>query len=239
MPVVMMNMTTRCGSTLLVQMMNLVPGTRAMSECWAMVNIHQLRAEGRISREESLEMIRSAVRLHCKVSPGEKVENIFMKMTPTNSPIFPDIMDIFPNFTYIFNTRHPVPMLISSKKMNDTILKGNWYEILGFGWRFRKAHRFTFPYSEKYDKLLSSFSSWWPHVDDDEFGIIWISGVIAEFFDNKSRYNDVILYEDLSVKPEQELKKIFKALHISEDHLSLALQAMNKDSQKGQYGKVR
>ena len=130
-------------------------------------------------------------------------------------------------------------MLISSKKMNDTILKGNWYEILGFGWRFRKAHRFTFPYSEKYDKLLSSFSSWWPYVDDDEFGIIWISGVIAEFFDNKSRYNDVILYEDLSVKPEQELKKIFKALHISEDHLSLALQAMNKDSQKGQYGKVR
>lgn len=31
-PVVMVNMTTRCGSTLLVQMMNRVPGTRAMSE---------------------------------------------------------------------------------------------------------------------------------------------------------------------------------------------------------------
>ena len=31
-PVAMVNMTTRCGSTLLVQMMNRVPGTRAMSE---------------------------------------------------------------------------------------------------------------------------------------------------------------------------------------------------------------
>ena len=60
-------------------------------------------------------------------------------------------------------------------------------------------------------------------MDDDEFGIIWISGVIAEYFDNKSRYDDVILYENLSVNPEQELRKIFKSLNISEDHLGVAL----------------
>ena len=210
----------------------------APGQCWALVNIHQLRAEGKISREESRALVRSAVRLQCSVAPGETVDNIFMKLTPTNSPLLPDIMDMFPSFTYFFNTRHPVPMLASSKKMNDKILKGNWYEMLGFGWRFRRAHRFTFPYSAKYDQLLTSLGSWWPNVDDDEFGIIWISGVIAEYFDNKSRYDDVILYENLSVNPEQELKKIFKSLSISENHLGVALQAMNWDSQKGHYGKV-
>ena len=111
------------------------------SKCWALVNIHQLRAEGKISLEESRELVRSAVRLQCSIAPGEEVDSIFMKLTPTNSPLLPDIMDLFPSFTYFFNTRHPVPMLASSKKMNDKILKGNCYEMEDWkgggleGWR--------------------------------------------------------------------------------------------------------
>ncbi len=41
-------MTARCGSTLLSQMMNRVPGTRSISEPMATVNVYQLREEERI-----------------------------------------------------------------------------------------------------------------------------------------------------------------------------------------------
>ncbi len=48
-PVSALGMTARCGSTLLSQMLNRVPGTRSISEPMATVNVYQLRYQGKIT----------------------------------------------------------------------------------------------------------------------------------------------------------------------------------------------
>ena len=62
--------------------------------------------------DESKRLLRSAVRLHCKIYPDETIERIFMKMAPSNSPQFVDFAELFPKIHFFFNTRHP-PNLLS------------------------------------------------------------------------------------------------------------------------------
>ena len=108
--VTFVNMTARCGSTLLVQFMSKIPKTRCLSEPYALVNIHRHFRCGLFSMAEYKRLARSAVRLLCKREVSQDIEHIFMK-TPGggnvgNSPIFPILKELFPNANFIFNTRN-------------------------------------------------------------------------------------------------------------------------------------
>ena len=107
--VTFVNMTARCGSTLLGQIMSRIPKTRSMSEPWAFVHIHRHFRCGLISMVEYKRLVRSAVRLLCKQEQTREVEHIFMKTTTTNSPIFPTLKELFPNAKFVFNTRNFKP----------------------------------------------------------------------------------------------------------------------------------
>ncbi len=96
MPVGVVNMTARCGSTLLAQMANRIPNTRSMSEPWATTNIDDLRGRGVISEQESKALLKSAFQVHCKVAPGEILYFILVKL---NARQIPDLKDI-----YFFNS---------------------------------------------------------------------------------------------------------------------------------------
>ncbi len=60
------NMTARCGSTLLSQMMSRVPKVRTMSEPWTLVHLHGHYVNRLIALAEYKRLLRSAIRLQCK-----------------------------------------------------------------------------------------------------------------------------------------------------------------------------
>jgi hypothetical protein len=60
------NMTMRCGSTLLSQMVNNVAGVRVISESWAFVSLHGLYITDRITLSEYRQLLKSTVRLQMK-----------------------------------------------------------------------------------------------------------------------------------------------------------------------------
>ena len=77
--VTFVNMTARCGSTLLNQIMSKIPKTRSMSEPWVLVHIHRHFRCGLFSMAEYKRLARSAVRLLCKRGVNQDIEHIFMK----------------------------------------------------------------------------------------------------------------------------------------------------------------
>jgi hypothetical protein len=60
------NMTARCGSTLLCQIMSRVPGVQVMSEPYGFVHLHGYFVQGRMSMEEYTRLLKSYVRVLCK-----------------------------------------------------------------------------------------------------------------------------------------------------------------------------
>ena len=98
------NMTSRCGSTLLSQMISRTPKSLTMSEPWSFVHIHGHYNEGLISLAEYRRLLRSTVRLLCKPEKNRDVAHIFIKTTALMSPAFPMLKEMFPRAVYIFNT---------------------------------------------------------------------------------------------------------------------------------------
>ena len=107
------NMTARCGSTLLSQMISRTDKARTMSEPWSLVHVHGLFNMKKISMLEYRRLLRSVVRLQCKRERDREVEHIFIKTTMFMAPAFPLLMELFPKAKYIFNTRQWVPSVES------------------------------------------------------------------------------------------------------------------------------
>ena len=116
--VTFVNMSGRCGSTLLSQMISRTPKTRTMSEPWSLVHIHGHFNQGLISMAEYKRILRNVVRLLCKPENKQNVEHIFIKTTMLMSPAFPMLKDMFPQATFIFNTRRFKPSMESAMKLS-------------------------------------------------------------------------------------------------------------------------
>lgn len=115
------NMTARCGSTLLSQMMSRVPKVRAMSEPWIFLHLHGHYRTNKITMDEYKRLIQSSVRLQCKKEHKKEVDQIFIKMTSMMSPQFPILKELYPNAKFIFNTRHWKPSLSSFMQIVKSI----------------------------------------------------------------------------------------------------------------------
>ncbi len=234
-PVTAAAMTLRCGSTLLVQLFNKVPKTRAMSEPNATCDIHVLRRAGKITPDESQRLLRSAIRLQCKVEPGTEIERIFMKLSGENAPQLGDIANLFPKFAYFFNTRHPIASIRSLKTVFEDNSSG-LYVILGMFRRHFAGIGFNFGYHGRHDKVIKKYDTWKQKCSIAEFGMLFYVGSLASYFDNKPMFQKVVLYENLSSNPQEEVVKLFEKAGIPLEHVPMALEALKKDSQKGILG---
>ena len=107
--VTFVNMTARCGSTLLGQIMSRTPKTCAISEPWSLVHVHRHFVCRIISAAEYQRLVRSVVRLQCKRLHSRDIEHIFIKTTTNMSPVFPTLKEMFPTSKFIFNTRNFKP----------------------------------------------------------------------------------------------------------------------------------
>ena len=111
------NMTARCGSTLLSQMISRTPKSRTMSEPWCLVHIHGHFNQRLMSIAEYKRLLRNLVRLLCKPERNKDIEHIFIKTTMLMSPAFPLLKEMFPKAKYIFNTRRFKQSLESSMQL--------------------------------------------------------------------------------------------------------------------------
>jgi len=236
-PVLINNMTARCGSTLLSQMFHRIPGVRVLSEPWASCTIHKEAAKGRVSSTvEYKAMVQSAFRLHCKLEPGEEVKWIFIKATMYHAPQFQMLAELFPNFVLTFNTRSPIPTFRSYGQL-ISVLNNTLFLKLSISWRSFVDGRYAVPLGPEWDKYLAKYNPWWQNMTDEESGIRLYSVTILQYLKTKSIYQRMIFYENLAKNPEKELQEIFKLINIPIENVHLALEALNHDSQNKTFGK--
>jgi hypothetical protein len=231
-PVTMTAITTRCGSTLLVQIFNNVPGTRCLSEPYAMLNIHYLNNDGKLTEEENRNLLRSTVRLHCKVEPGTGVEMIFLKMCPANAPQFKDFSNLFPSFTFLFNTRLPVPSIKSLLLIVDLQSIG----LFKVAYKLVMRQKMVSMYCKTFDFVSKRWSLQnLKQIDHAETAITVYATSMLAFFAKKEMFDKVVIYESLTEDPDQEILKIFDVVGIDHFHLPKAIEAMGRHSQKGSH----
>lgn len=131
------NMTARCGSTLLSQMISRTPKSRTMSEPWCLVHLHGHLNQRLLSMAEYKRLLRNLVRLLCKPEKNHDIEHIFIKTTMLMSPAFPKLKEMFPKAIYIFNTRRFKESLESSMQVFTKGLPS----LFNYSGAFFKANR--------------------------------------------------------------------------------------------------
>ena len=103
------NMTARCGSTLLGQIIAQIPNTRVLSEPWALVHVNCLLNCNRISEAGFKTLLRNVVKILCNWEHNKQIKHIFIKATAFMAPAFPMLKELFPGAKFIFNTRNFQP----------------------------------------------------------------------------------------------------------------------------------
>lgn len=101
----MVNMTARCGSTLLCQIFANVPKLRAQSEPWSFVHVQGMYIRREIPHAEYLRLIRSCMRLQCKPEHREGNEYLMIKFNCFAAAQLPILHKMFPKIKLMFNTR--------------------------------------------------------------------------------------------------------------------------------------
>ena len=82
-----------------------------LSEPWTTLGLHQAYLNNRIPLDEYRRLLRSCVRLLCKVEEGEEVDLLAVKMNAMVAPQYKIIKEMFPQFKMVFSTRHPKPSM--------------------------------------------------------------------------------------------------------------------------------
>jgi hypothetical protein len=228
-PVLVNNMTARCGSTLLCQMFSRIPRMRVLSEPWAAWTIHEEAAKGNISMLEYKALLQSTFRLHCKVEPGARVKWIVFKATLYHAPQFHMLAELFPKFILTFNTRHPVPSFRSYMQPMGVIAEASFVK-LGIYWYLTARGRYGFPLEARYDKYHADFNKWQRTMSYMQHGVRLFAMSIKLYMEHKDIYSRVIFYENVAEDPRKELLSIFDLLGVDHEHVDLALEALKHDS---------
>ncbi len=226
-------MTARSGSTLLNQIMNRVPGTRSLSEPHAVSNLWYLFSDGTIDFEEVRKRARGAVIVLAKTQTNSKVERVFMKLCPFGTPLCGILHEMFPDICFVLSTRHPLPSVISFRKVWAIFSQG-LFGLTGQSWR---AHGRTMGYplvKNKYSKVRQLVKSWRQPIDFDEFSAMVYAGSLSSAKEQRHIFKQVIMYEELTKNPSVVVGRLFENMGIRED-VSVGLEAMEIDSQNGLY----
>jgi hypothetical protein len=229
------NMTTRCGSTLLSQMLSRVPRVRVMSEPWAFVHIHGLLIQGKVDMDEYRRLVRSVTRVQCKRDIDSQMDHVVIKMTNLVAPMFPTLKEFYPESKFIFNTRHLKPSIKSFMKIVNSL--PTFALVSGMAEKFAWDHA-SIPYDEPiwWDRLRTYSSGRHSFTTLEEKLIFGYAGEMSDYFKHKDDYHMVVLYEDILEDSEREAQRLFKLLGLDSQHIPHALEALKEDSQQGIFG---
>ena len=238
--VTIIHMTTRCGSTLLGQVLERVPRTKVMSEPKPFAYVANMYMTGKISYAEYQHLLESTFRIQCKKEKG--IDPIVMEWVPFASPTIPFLKEKYPDINLIFNTRN-------LKETHGSIKKGALFgSIMPFSMQLITVFNIIFFPLERHIPIHYDDIKWWKiyrnnrlSFDEDveraKFLFFNWWGAIEMYRKMKEKYLTTILFDDLIADPKKEIEYLFDVLSISREYLDHATEALKSDSQQGVFGK--
>ena len=233
-PVTWMTNTGRCGSTILCQVLEKVPGTLVMCEPDAPQNVYFLRKANLITDEEHDKLLQSTIRLLCKPRTG--VERICIKPRQICEAIMRPMSKLFPDFHHLFMYRNCrgfisgwLGIMISVPYLDTMRVCINSEMISTCTPYFRKT----------IEELFLCHVKGHPNVylNIDTVGILthmWARFMILAREAISHDPNILPLkFEDLVSDPEGTCRVIFEKIAIDTKYLKSAVLAFKKDSHRG------
>ncbi len=228
--------TLRCGSTLIMQILNRVPNTRTLSESNVFSSITQAYYWHGISEDEVRKRLRSAIHILAKTRNDSRVERVTFKVAETLVPWLGIVKELFPRIKMIKNTRHPINSVLSLRKVGTVMfegLLGKW----GSNWRNWSGPAFILALERcsgisRPAKLNPWW--WWGLITMDDISILYYVSNLTGVQKVNHVFDMVVLFEDLIGDREVSVRKILKIIDMdNEETVKMALEAYEKDSQNG------
>ena len=236
--IIMLFNTTRCGSTLACQMFSKLPNTKSMSEPWPLLIAHSNYVHGNLKAEIYEDIIEACVAFQCKADLG--IQRIFYKPPGAAMPVAHIVKKMCPNIKVIFNTRLPKHNVSSLYQIiNGPVYESSTSPEIKTIWK-----RFVAlpPHPKDMTKALKKYrNEVIAKLDIDKMDL-YIGGCFSSYFywflQHRDIYDFVLLYDEWMHYPLIETAKLFDSLGIDKKHLSVALEAFDKDSQNKFFGET-
>ena len=238
--VTLIQMTSRCGSTLLTQILGRVPRVQAWSEPNALCYMQTMRNNGSLPDHQIDRLLKNTFRVLCQRN-NSNVDHLVMKLNPICNGLVPDILKEFPRTKVIFNTRNMRASLKSLLELKARITQSaimpktivSFYDWISYCAFYKEERDFWKKLQAKYGihkfgiGRKKDLETWVFHF------CLWYSS----FFWIKNHAVKVVFYEDLVKDFRKEMGEIFDLLEIPQQHLDHALTATANDSQRDTLGK--
>ena len=216
-----------------------IPRTRVISETFSFNFVWNMYLRGEVSLVEYEKLLQSTFQIQCKKE--NRIQRIVMKQNMSATSCLCSLKKFYPQIQLLFITRHPLPSLKSYDKLWTLLPFSGTLAFLvnvnGIYWKNYPIPCNDVVWWERYRNVIKE-----GRTLDQTIAMVrvfffnyWC--VVEQYIKHKELYEKAILYEDLCENPKDVLSSVFSALDISSDNVSVALSAMNKDSQGGFFGK--
>ena len=235
-PVIWISNIGRCGSTLLCQVFERVPGTLVLSEPDAPLNVCDMQTLNTVTESEYNNIVRSMVRIICK--PYSNAERIVIKTRSACAPLMLPLSILFPDqVQQIFMYRDslsaigswgasmgvtPYGIIHVIRTCADNEIISSFVPFFRKQFRFEiQSKLFTLP-----DIPLTNTFEQLVHM--------WANFMILARHAISSDPNILPLrYEDILSKPTETVTKVFRVVGLNLNLVDNALAARKRDSQRG------
>ena len=233
--VILLSNTGRCGSTIVGQIIESVPGTLLMSEPDVLTNLAYMRVARVLTKDEQDKLLSSVIRVICKRHDPNTVR-ICIKPRFAAMIQMESVFRLFPDMKQMFLYRNSLETI--SSFLNFSAKRPSQKIFRFFADTERIAAVFTFPRAFGIYILGIEHENQFkdPKAMDtcEMYATFWASALcLAKHI--KSSNNDLLLpkYEDLIDNPYKFCSDLFRAVDIDISEVNKALSALEKDSQEG------
>ena len=237
-PVICISHIRRCGSTLLLQVFEKIPGTLVIAEPDALTNIEFMLKRNQISEYDRENLVRSVIRVLCKPRPG--TERICIKPRGICcSFMMKDISKCFPKINQVFMYRNCIETTYSYLSLLGAVPYTELARICFDSKWFIFAKpviksQFGLYFICKSKESTPLYHTLWSSRTVCMLVYMWIKYILIGR-DALSRDQNILAvkYEDLVSNKFETCRMLFEKFGIDVKHLNVALSAFSKDSQRG------
>ena len=234
-PVIWLSNIGRCGSTMLCQVFEKVPGTVVLSEPDAPLNLCEMQSLNQVSDKEYNSISRSTVRILCKPYPA--AERIIIKTRSQCASMMMSLSELFSErVQQIFMYRDslstiasygpsmgatPYDFLICACADNEMISS----IVLFFRKQFRLGIQSKLntmpdiPLTKTFEQMVHMWANFM---------------ILARHAISCDPHILPLRYEDIVSHPRGTITDVFRTLKLDLKHMDTALTALDRDSQRGQ-----
>ncbi|GFR80851.1 sulfotransferase family protein [Elysia marginata] len=231
----------RCGSTLLIQMLETIPGMRCLSEPDVTTNVALLSRSGEIDAKETETLTRACVRYLCRASPG--VSHVAVKLRYTCVTEVRLVQKLFPGFRHVYLYRDLGNVMTSFYNFIHRDLAVCMLE------KVINSSTTLPPVRSRVRAYLAGMIAWADCYNRDELVQVLSHGTFMGYStaiicsnlavfkrdleSGETQNVPTLHYDDLVRRPRVVSSRLFEHLSISISHVAGALVALDTDSQAG------